>query len=399
MATILDTVRSLVTPDLLAQAATALGESQGNVSRGIGTAAPAILAGLLAKSNDTGIMRQIMDLLGSASLDSNLLRNLGSVLSEGGGTSTRSPLADLAQRFLSALFGPQTGSVTSAIANQAGLKPQSASTLLSLAAPLVMSVLGDTVKREGLNAAGLARLLGSQRDSILSEAPAGLTSLLGLAGSPRLPVGEPIEVPARPRPSWLPAAALAGVVALAGLWAWARERASHPTAPAPANQTASASLTDTPDINTFSKRLPTNYDLRAPANGIEKQVVVFIEDPATGVETATWFDFDRLLFETGSAKLKPESREQVRNVAEIMKAYPKVKAKIGGYTDNTGDPDSNLKLSQDRATSVMNELIVLGVTQDRLSAEGYGDQHPVADNSTEAGRAQNRRIALRVTEK
>src|SRR5262245_19045077 len=206
MATILDTVRGLVTPDLLAQAATALGEPQSNVSRGIGAAAPAILAGLLAKSNDTGLMRQIMDLLGSANLDSNLLRNLGTMLSEGG-PSTRSPLADLAQRFLSTLFGPQTGSVASAVAGPAGLKPQSASSLLTLAAPLVMSVLGDTVKREGLNAAGLCRLLDSQRDSIVKEAPAGLTSLLGLAASPRIPVGERIEVPARPRPSWLPAAA------------------------------------------------------------------------------------------------------------------------------------------------------------------------------------------------
>jgi outer membrane protein OmpA-like peptidoglycan-associated protein len=86
-------------------------------------------------------------------------------------------------------------------------------------------------------------------------------------------------------------------------------------------------------------------------------------------------------------------------VAEIMKAYPKVKAKIGGYTDNTGDPDSNLKLSQDRATNVMNELVVLGVASDRLTAEGYGQQHPVADNGTDAGRQQNRRIAFRVTEK
>jgi outer membrane protein OmpA-like peptidoglycan-associated protein len=91
--------------------------------------------------------------------------------------------------------------------------------------------------------------------------------------------------------------------------------------------------------------------------------------------------------------------EQFHNVAEILKAYPKVKVKIGGYTDNTGDPDANLKLSQDRATNVMNQLVVLGVAADRLSAEGYGQQYPVADNSTDAGRQQNRRIAMRVTEK
>ena len=103
--------------------------------------------------------------------------------------------------------------------------------------------------------------------------------------------------------------------------------------------------------------------------------------------------------ETNSATLKPTSREQLKNVAEILKAYPTVKAKVGGYTDNTGDAAANQKLSQDRATAVVTELIALGVPTTRLSAEGYGEQYPVADNATEAGRAQNRRIALRVTDK
>ena len=82
-----------------------------------------------------------------------------------------------------------------------------------------------------------------------------------------------------------------------------------------------------------------------------------------------------------------------------MKAYPNVKAKVGGYTDNTGDARRNLKLSQDRAASVVTELIALGVAPDRLTSEGYGDQHPVADNGTEEGRHQNRRIAMRITQK
>src|SRR5262249_32007068 len=71
---------------------------------------------------------------------------------------------------------------------------------------------------------------------------------------------------------------------------------------------------------------------------------------------------------------------------------------VGGYTDNTGDPGANQKLSQDRATAVFTELVTLGVPAQRMSAEGYGQQYPVADNSTDSGRAQNRRIALRVTD-
>jgi outer membrane protein OmpA-like peptidoglycan-associated protein len=163
---------------------------------------------------------------------------------------------------------------------------------------------------------------------------------------------------------------------------------------------ASAAAGATAGIGAFvSRRLPSNVDLNVPERGVESQVIVFITDPARPLEPATWFNFDRLTFETGSATLRPESREQLRNVAEILKAYPTVKVKIGGYTDNTGDPTANVTLSQARATNVMNEIIAFGVPAGRITAEGFGQQFPVADNSTEAGRAQNRRIALRVTEK
>jgi OOP family OmpA-OmpF porin len=73
--------------------------------------------------------------------------------------------------------------------------------------------------------------------------------------------------------------------------------------------------------------------------------------------------------------------------------------RIGGYTDNVGDPAQNLELSKERADAVMAEEVRRGLAPDRLTAEGYGEQHPVADNSTEAGRAQNRRIAMRITQK
>jgi outer membrane protein OmpA-like peptidoglycan-associated protein len=73
--------------------------------------------------------------------------------------------------------------------------------------------------------------------------------------------------------------------------------------------------------------------------------------------------------------------------------------RIGGYTDNTGNESANLKLSQERADSVMQALVGKGVDASRLSAKGYGEEHPVADNSTPEGRQKNRRISMRVTEK
>ena len=90
---------------------------------------------------------------------------------------------------------------------------------------------------------------------------------------------------------------------------------------------------------------------------------------------------------------------KVKTVASILKAYPKVEMKIGGYTDNTGDKAGNMKLSADRAAAVMGEFVTMGIEPNRLTSEGYGDQHPVADNTTEEGRQKNRRVSMRVTKK
>jgi outer membrane protein OmpA-like peptidoglycan-associated protein len=154
------------------------------------------------------------------------------------------------------------------------------------------------------------------------------------------------------------------------------------------------------DLGTFVERtLPNNVTLNIPEKGVETRLVAFIEAPGAIPDKVAWFNFDRLVFDTGSATLRPESQEQVDNIAAILVAYPKVKLKIGGYTDNIGDRQTNLQLSRERANTVVAELVRRGISADRLTAEGYGEEYPVADNSVEAGRAENRRVAMRVTEK
>jgi outer membrane protein OmpA-like peptidoglycan-associated protein len=149
---------------------------------------------------------------------------------------------------------------------------------------------------------------------------------------------------------------------------------------------------------TFAKE--TGVTLHGAAeNGIENQLIAFIKDTSKAVDKTTWFNFDRLLFDTNKETLQDSSHQQLMNIAEILKAFPKVKLKLGGYTDNVGKPEANLKLSSGRANTVMSELVKKGTEATRLAAEGYGDQHPIGDNTTEEGRQQNRRIAVRVTEK
>jgi cytochrome c oxidase subunit 2 len=165
-------------------------------------------------------------------------------------------------------------------------------------------------------------------------------------------------------------------------------------------ETVFASNSGTTDVDaSFSFKLPNSFELiGAKSGGVENKLVDFIKSN-NPVSKELWFSFDRLLFETGKATLKLASQEQLTNIAEILKAFPNVELKLGGYTDNVGKPEANLKLSTDRANNVMNELIKMGVAGGRLKAEGYGQEHPVASNDTDEGRQQNRRIDVRVTKK
>jgi len=149
----------------------------------------------------------------------------------------------------------------------------------------------------------------------------------------------------------------------------------------------------------FGRLLATGFEIKGETTGLESGLIGFVES-ANPVDKTTWFNFDRVTFRTGSAGLDMvKSNDQLMNLAEILMAFPKAKLKIGGYTDDVGDGTANMKLSTERAQAVRSVLMAMGIAGDRLEAEGYGAQHPVGDNTTDEGRAQNRRIALRVTEK
>lgn len=110
-----------------------------------------------------------------------------------------------------------------------------------------------------------------------------------------------------------------------------------------------------------------------------------------------WYTIENLYFETGSSDLKAESAIQLNTLAEILNAYPDLKIKLGGYTDNSGNEDSNLKLSNLRAQTAKLKLLELGIAADRIEAEGYGSQYPVCKaNDTDECKAKNRRIDVRV---
>ncbi len=103
----------------------------------------------------------------------------------------------------------------------------------------------------------------------------------------------------------------------------------------------------------------------------------------------------RIEFETGSAQLNAASRELLRSVVGISQECPDaIRVHVEGHTDNVGDPGMNLRLSRRRAASVRDALIRYGLDPHRLLSTGHGENKPVADNETDEGRAENRRIEL-----
>src|SRR5215469_2483440 len=104
-----------------------------------------------------------------------------------------------------------------------------------------------------------------------------------------------------------------------------------------------------------------------------------------------------VLFDTGKYTLKPGTQVSLAKVSGILQAYPGLKLQVEGYTDSTGTPEFNQKLSENRAGAVRDFLVSMGVAQGNIVATGYGQNHPVADNNTVSGRAQNRRVQLVVS--
>jgi OOP family OmpA-OmpF porin len=99
-------------------------------------------------------------------------------------------------------------------------------------------------------------------------------------------------------------------------------------------------------------------------------------------------------FDTGKSDLKADGLATVKEIATMLRSSPAIKLSVEGHTDNVGNAAANQTLSQARATSVMNAIVAAGIDAGRLSAAGYGQERPVADNRTEEGRAKNRRVEL-----
>ena len=103
-----------------------------------------------------------------------------------------------------------------------------------------------------------------------------------------------------------------------------------------------------------------------------------------------------ITFDTNKSSISPQFYSTLNSVAIVLKKFNKTGVRVDGHTDSTGSDNYNLKLSQDRATSVSQYLAGQGVGYDRLSSQGFGESSPIASNTNDSGRAANRRVEIQL---
>ncbi len=452
---IADLVHKLITPDMVSTASRVLGEEPGAVSRGMGAAVTSLLHGIEDRSHDDGAMAAIADMANTVARDQSGLSDIKALLTSG---AMPSPASLAGSRLLGSTFGVEQASLTDLVAHVSGLRATSAASLLSLAAPNVLTAVGARLGGGVVDGPSLASLVRQNADEFKGVfLPAGAGSLAGdtagsvAAAGSSASGGTVSTASAAPRTGGVRGSVLdadsttvtrgvgaaqvgpqprsastglftfltiLGVPALivGGLyWLQINPAPSAPQvtvteapaaapspSPAPAPAPAAAPQpAATPVLPAGMARiaLAGGGEIQAAAEGVETKIIGFITNPDAEIDKGLWFDFDRLTFETGSIALTAESKAQIANIVAILNAYPAVQLKIGGYTDNVGNRASNLVLSDKRARTVRDAIVAGGIDLKRVDAEGYGDKHPIADNATADGRAKNRRTAVSVRAK
>ncbi len=428
---LIDAVKGLFTNELVSKASSFLGESETGVSKAIGGIIPTVLSGLISKTSShegAGAVAQMAD----EHSNSGILGNLGSFFGNDGGS-----LLSKGAGLLGGLFGNKSDGITSLISNFSGLKSSSITSLLSMALPAVLGLIG---KHSTGGASGIASLLSSQKDNIAAAMPAGLnlSSVLGNLGGSVTNIASEAKATATHYATeteeksggamkfLLPLLLL--VVAVMFAW-YIFGKGCNKTAEVAADggnsikekteevvgdiKNTVATVVGKVDSLTgdFMYDLGKNVSIDLPngagklevgENSTENKLYQFLSNPASVIDTVkgNWFEFTNVKFKTGSSDITDASMTQLKNMVAIAKGYPTAQFKLGGYTDNTGNAAANVTLSQKRADAVVAMLKKMGAaTASLVSAKGFGPEWPIGDNATAEGRAQNRRVAVNVKAK
>lgn len=412
--------KDVFTPKVISGISEFSGEESGKINSALNMILPAIVGSMVKKvSNEKG-SSEIMKLIRDGGYDGNILKNPDNSFSD---SSKLNAVIGNSSRSVNFLIGNKSGELANLVSKETGMENNSAVSLIGIITAVVMSLTGKQLLSDNLNSKGLAEYLSAQRNFLTGLIPEGVSGILGLQDfsnvfSPMDNINYLSENSSYGSGKFKPWVLISVcAVLLFALWrifGTDKPPVTKKSGPGKPDSTKVASaiytnppLTGDPEMDSLTgtigkfinKTLPDGEQIIIAENGVEAMLIDFIEDNTKTADKETWFSFDRILFETGKSNLKSSSDYEIRNIVAIMKAYPDVEIKIGGYTDNTGDENANLRLSKERADAVRNALIEKGVEEEKIRAEGYGSRFPVASNDNNQGRERNRRVDVRITKK
>ena len=407
---LLELTKGYITKEVGLKISALTGENTGDVQVALLGALPGLIGGIMNQASTSGGVHELIGLI-NLNNENYVLNNLSETL---GDPVKSKDFISNGLSMLPMLLDVDLKTVIESISASSGLKAYSVSNILSLSAPIVLSVVGKEVKEKTIEPLKLTSLLVSQKDSIRKFLPQDLLDTWDFKELEELNKNLQRNPLSSSQLEYRPMSGKTKVfywaialLVLAGLfWGYKklnREEETVVVEDFPVDSTTKQAGLKSEAKNIPAKvtviQLPKGIELSIPENGTEEKLIDFIQDSTSKVDKNIWIDFDRIIFEPNLAELNSESLVQVGNIAEIMRAYPNVNIKIGGYTDNTGDATTNLLLSKSRADAVKKGIAKKDIKASRIQSEGYGIEHPVATNDTEEGREKNRRIAINVTRK
>ena len=444
---ILDLFRNQVEGTLVSAASGFLSENPASVRNALDLIAPTLLGALVQKGSTELGSSSILNMIMQEDYDTSTLNDLNGLTADDG--SRINNIMNKGLPIVRSLLGDKAGNIIDWIAVKSNISSGSVSSLMSMTAPFLLGLIGRNVKTENNTVGGLSNLLYEQSPYVKSLIPSGLAGITSYTALNNPVVVEPVATtgyippvqttdvpPQRPEEEksgmggFLPWLLL--LVGLGLIWYFAKSCKNEKvvetmdktevvvdsiqedvseaadSVKVDANAAYQALKGKVDDLGNwvsdlgkdYTVKLPNGKEIRVYEESVERRLVDFINTGTTDEQVLKdkWFSFDRLYFKSGKSELTNDSKNQLDNIAEILKAYTKVNIKMGGYTDNVGDDAFNQTLSQERAAAARKELQTRGISGNRIEAEGYGEQFPRCPaNDTKECKAQNRRIDIRIT--
>lgn len=414
-----NSLQQYITREILIQSSKYLNEFENNVSRAINMANETVLNNLLDNVTDKNKIDKVyLDVEKIRPNHENVLINLSRMLGD------NSALTNLSIDFLELYFDKKQDAFSTLIAKETFIKQDSANAIIKMSSILILCYLAKhnvqksdlathfenkaktdpIIEKSKLEEKKSEPVNENSKKNQVSEKPKEIEKKTASKELDNLEVSNKSSKKPIIIGIVVLAAAAIGYFVFASSEKTSSDIENEPTIEIVADAETQPqpiegeNVTNLGDFIDFT--LPSDDIITIPEKGVEKALLDLVLDNSKSLdESSFWLCLDRIHFEARDLNYKVDSEEQLKNLSLIMSSFPKVELNIGCYTDNIGNPASNLDLSKQRAESIKSGLVKLGIADKRITTEGFGEGFPIAENTTPENQKMNRRISIKIMKK